>query len=343
MINVAIIGAGPAGSYCAYKLTEQGISPTLFDHSHPREKPCGGLIPANAQEFFPFLKNIPVEHSERNSMQLISLSGRKTIVRFKKGMLRGFSRLKFDQHLLNMALNKGSELIEEKVTGLEQKYGWWKVRTQRQTYSVKTLVGADGVNSLVRRNTIGSLDKADKGLCFGYITKGLEKEDITIKPFVLPKNKGYMWIIPRGDTTSVGVGSLGIFRPNELKNLVNTFISTHCPRAEKISEWAALIPNVRQVKTFHRPIAGRNIILIGDAAGHVSPITGSGIAYAMLDGELAAETIAEGHPEMFNEKWIKTYGQWLFLETILRDWVYKQPLFELYCKFLKIQMAMAFA
>ncbi len=340
MINVAIIGAGPAGSYCAYKLAEQGIYPILFDHSHPREKPCGGLIPANAQEFFPFIKDISVEHSERNSMHLISPSGRKTIVRFRKGMLRGFSRLKFDQYLLNMAMNKGSELIEEKVIGLEHKYGWWRVRTQRQSYDVKTLVGADGVNSLVRRNTIGSLNKADKVLCFGYFIKGLEKEDIIIK--YLPKDRGYMWIIPRGETASIGAGSLGLFRPNELKNLVNMFISEHYPQAEKISEWAALVPNVRDVKTFHRPIAGPNIILIGDAAGHVSPISGSGIVYAMLDGELAAETISEGHPELFNERWIKTYGQWLLLETRLRDWVYKRPLLELYCTYLKIQSAMPF-
>lgn len=341
MINVAIIGAGPAGSYCAHKLTEQGISPTLFDHSHPREKPCGGLITANAQEFFPFIKNISVEHSERNSMQLISLSGRKTIIRFKRGLLRGFSRLKFDQYLLNLALKGGAELIEEKVIGLERKYGWWKVKTRRQLYPVKTLVGADGVNSLVRRNTIGSLSKADKGLCFGYFTKGLEGEEITIK--FLPRNKGYMWIIPRGETTSVGVGSLGIFSFNKLKNLVDAFISEHCPQAEIISRWTALIPNVRQLKTFFQPIAGRNIILIGDAAGHVSPISGSGIVYALLDGELAAETIAEGHPEMFHEQWIKTCGPRLFLATMLRDWVYKQPVLELYCKLLKIQSAIPFA
>jgi digeranylgeranylglycerophospholipid reductase len=339
MINVAIIGAGPAGSYCAYKLAEQDIYPTLFDHSHPREKPCGGLMHANAQDFFPFIKNIPVEHSERNSMHLISPSGRRTIIRFRKGVLRGFSRLKFDQYLLNMALNRGSELIKEKVIGLEHKYGWWKVKTQRQSYAVKTLVGADGVNSLVRRNTIGSLSKADKGLCFGYFIKGLEREGITIK--ILP-NRGYMWIIPRGETTSIGVGSLRIFRPNELRNLLNVFISEYCPQAEKIAEWAALIPNVRDVKTFHQPIAGPNIILIGDAAGHVSPISGSGIAYALLDGKLAAETIVEGHPELFNERWIKTYGQWLLLETRLRDWVYKQPLLELYSMYLKIQSAMPF-
>lgn len=341
MINVAIVGAGPAGSYCAYKLAENAIYPSVFDYSHPREKPCGGLVPAGAQEFFPFLKALPIPHSERSTMIMITPSGRKTVIGFRKGKLMAFSRLKFDQYLLDMAVNEGANLVEEKVIGLERKYGWWKVRTQKQSYAVKTIVGADGVNSMVRRNIIGSLSKRDKGVCFGYFVKGLENEDITIK--FLANKKGYIWIIPRGDNTSLGIGSAEIRHAHELKKDVDTFISNFCPQAEKISEWTALIPNVKDAKTFRNPIAGLNWILIGDAAGHVDPITGSGIVYALLDGELAAESIAQDNPEMFNKLWIEKYGQQLLRATKLRGWVYKQPLLEFYCMYLKVQYATPFA
>ena len=341
MIKVAIVGAGPAGSHCAYKLAENGICPSIFDYSHPREKPCGGLTSITAQEFFPFLKVLPIAHSERSTITIITPSGRKQIICFRKGKFIGFSRLKFDQYLLNKAINEGADLIEEKIIGVERKYGWWKVRTQKQSYATKTVVGADGVNSMVRRNIIGSLNKRDKGLCYGYFIKGLENENITIK--FLPAKNGYIWVIPRGDDTSIGVGSAKIRTYHELKKEVDSFISKFCPQVEKISDWIAAIPNVKDVKTFRTPIAGSNWILIGDAAGHVNPISGSGIVYALLDGELAAELIGKNDIERFNKLWIETYGQTLLRAAILRGWVYKTPLLEAYCMYLKFQSGIPFA
>ena len=335
MIKVAIVGAGPAGSYCAYKLAERDLYPSLFDYSHPREKPCGGLVSGVVQELFPFLKALPLPHSEIDTMNLIAPSGRIRTIHFKKGKLIAFSRLKFDKYLVDMAVNEGADLIEEKVVGLERKYGWWKVRTQKQSYAVKTLVGADGVNSMVRRNIIGSLSKKDKGLCCGYFVKGLENRNVTIK--FLSTKKGYLWIIPRGEDASIGIGSVEIEKYPELKKELDTFVNNFCPRVEKISEWTALIPNVKNVKTFLSPIAGLNWILIGDAAGHVDPITGSGMIYALLDGDLAAELIVENRIERFNKLWIKKYGQTIFTSTKLRAWVYKRPLLELYCLCLKLQ------
>jgi geranylgeranyl reductase len=323
VIKVAIVGAGPAGSYCAYKLAENGINPTIFDYSHPREKPCGGLIPANAQDFFPFLKSLPIPHSERSAMTIIAPSGRRLVIGFRKGKVIGFSRLKFDQYLLSRAVNEGADLVAEKVIGVARKYGCWKVRTQQQSYAVKSLVGADGVNSMVRRNIVGSLSKRDMGVCYGCFVKGLESEEITIK--FLPDKKGYLWIIPRGDDTSIGIGSSEIGCYPELKKEVEAFISKFYPQAEKISKYTALIPNVKDIKTFYKPIAGSNWILIGDAAAQVDPITGSGIIYALLGGELAAEAIAEGNPETFNNLWIETYGQQLLRATKLRVGCIKDP------------------
>ncbi len=338
LIKVAIVGAGPSGSYCAYNLAENNICPIIFDNSHPREKPCGGLISNIAQDFFPFLKTLPIPHSERKTMTMIMPSGRRIVIYFRNGKIMGFSRLKLDHHLLDMAVKKGADLVEEKVIGLERKYGWWKIRTQKKSYAIGTVIGADGVNSMVRRNIIGSLSKTDKGVCFGYFVKGLENEEVTIK--FLPDKKGYLWIIPRGEDTSVGIGSAEINHVNELKTELDNFIGNF-PKAEKLSKWTALIPNVKDTKTFRTPVAGSDWLLIGDAAGHVDPITGSGIVYALLGGKLGAEAIVEGKPEMFNKLWIETYGQQLLQATKLRGWVYRRPLLEVYCIYLKVQNAMA--
>lgn len=335
MIEVAIVGGGPAGSYCAYTLARNSIYPVMFDHTHPREKPCGGLVTPFAQKLFPFLEKLPIKHSEKNKLHLISPTGREVCLSTRKKM-RCFSRLKLDQFLVNMAVNNGAKLIKEKVMALERKKDFWKVKTAHGSYHAKVLIGADGVNSLVRRSVIGPLSKMDKSVCCGYLVKGLEKEDIIIR--FLAHRKGYMWVIPRDDHTSLGIGAAEASRSYGLRQELDMFIEQQYSHAKKISRWAALIPNVKNFKTLQIPVTGTNWILIGDAAGHVSPISGEGIVYALLDGQLAAQAVVENKPEMFNELWKEAYGSNLFLDVKLRKFLYTRPGLELYCKFFKLAL-----
>jgi len=332
MIQTAILGGGPAGAYCACCLTENDIYPTIFDPTHPREKPCGGLVTALAQNLFPFLNRIPIEHSSRNKIYLIFPSGNRMCLRLRDWIL-GFSRLKFDQYLVNRAVRKGAELIEEKVVALKKKGNLWQLKTAKQTYMAKFLIGADGVNSIVRREVIGPLSVKDKGLCIGYLVKELEDEDITIK--FSPYRKGFMWVIPRALNTSLGIATTEISVSRGLKKELDMFIQQNYPDIKKISRWAALIPNVKDTKIFNTPLAGTNWVLIGDAAGHVDPVSGEGILYALLDGKLAAQAVAENTPKQFDKLWKETYGRNLFTAIKMRKWIYKKAVLELYCESLR--------
>lgn len=338
MIQTAIVGGGVAGAYCAYNLAKNGLHPVIFDPSHPREKPCGGLVSILTLKLFPFLRRLPIDRSERDRLYVISPAGKKVCVRFRKSSLLGFSRLELDQYLLNMALERGTKLINERVTNIERKNRLWKVKTQEQTYLVKTLIGADGVNSIVREKIIAPLDANNKGLCFGYLVRGLEREEITLS--FSPYRNGYIWVIPRSQNTSLGIGCSEIKLSYGLKKELDVFINDRFPGVEIISKWAALTPNVKSTKTFRTPLAGNNWILIGDAAGHVSPRSGEGILYALLDGVLAAQAVVEKKPQMFDRLWKEAYGWSFFLDINLGNLVRKKSFREFYCQCLKLENLM---
>jgi geranylgeranyl reductase family protein len=338
MVEIAIVGGGPAGSRCGYCLAEGGLYPVIFDHTHPREKPCGGLVTPLAQSLFPFLKKLPIRHGEKDKLRLISPSGKETCLSLRRGKMHCFSRLKLDQFLINMAVEKGAELVKEKVIAIERKGGFWKIKTTHRFHHAQVLIGADGVNSLVRRSIIGPLSKRDKGVCCGYLVKGLEEEDIIFK--FLAHRKGYIWLVPRDDHTSLGIGTFEESRSYRLRQELDIFVEQQHPHVEMVSKWAATIPNIKNLKTLQIPVAGSSWILIGDAAGHVSPASGEGIAYALLDGELAAQAVIEDNPQTFNELWKEAYGKSLFVGVKLSKWIYTRPGLELYCKFLKLQNAL---
>jgi flavin-dependent dehydrogenase len=97
-----------------------------------------------------------------------------------------------------------------------------------------------------------------------------------------------------------------------------------------------MIPNIKKVETFRSPIAGPSWILIGDAAGHAHPISGEGILYALIDGELAAQAIIHNNTLLFEKLWRCAYGLNLLLSSKLRKLVYSRAFSELYCIYIKL-------
>jgi geranylgeranyl reductase family protein len=303
--DIAIVGGGPAGSYCALELGKQGLSPIIFDHSHPREKPCGGGITPQVVNKFQFVEQFRSKGFTFTSFRIISCTDIQVT---SKGLENGFSisRRHFDQGILDMALQAGARLNKEKVIDFKKKGDLWILKTNERTIPVKVLVGADGVNSIIRRKIIGPITKENLALAYGYLSEKLEKENGIIK--FLAEIPGYIWMFPGNGYTNIGIGS-DLKYGNKLKRLLDDFISSHYPQIKITSRYSAMLPSAGNPQFFKLPCAGKNWILIGDAAGHVDPISGGGILYALWGGKIAAQAIGNGDPKAFDVAWRNEYGQ----------------------------------
>jgi len=307
-MRVAIVGGGPAGSYLGYCLARKGIDATIFDDSHPREKPCGGGLTTLGIRKFPIVHELPSGKVVGKKMMMVSPSGRQAVIEGKEDAWN-VSRASFDGFLLEKAVSEGAKLVKERVTDFEKAKDGWKVKTAKGVYDAAILAGADGVNSMVRSNLVGPIPKEDLAMCYGCFTEvRREMEELEAIMIFYRDIMGYAWVFPRENDCSIGVGSeLGNARKarEELQKVVKKYAAG----AKIFSWWGAMLPSARTTDFFRLPTSGKDWILVGDAAGHVNPITGEGIIYAMWSADLASKAIESGDIGLYESLWRKEYGR----------------------------------
>ncbi|MBN2042382.1 MAG: geranylgeranyl reductase family protein [Candidatus Aenigmarchaeota archaeon] len=334
--DVIIVGGGPAGSTCAYYLAKSGAKVALFDDSHPREKPCGGGVPKRFFDDFEVPEHVPsrvidwiiVEDQHGHMVKLPQKFGGVTIM-----------RRDFDHSLFLKAKKSGAVCIEERVISVQEKDGWI-VKTGKGTYECDLLVGADGYPSLVRRTIMGEIPRKQLALAAGYHiphdTVHMKKRfEDAIELYFLGEpyvKTGYVWIFPKLDYVTVGMGTaLG---SKNIKRSLDRFVRTH-PAArriimpDKVDLHSHMIPLANSPRFFDLPTSGKNWVLIGDSAGHVNPITGEGIYYAMMGGKLAAKAYLEGDVKKYERYWRKEYGGDMYWGSRLKNFFYKPKVIDI--------------
>jgi len=312
-MDVAVVGAGPAGAWAAYTLARRGARVTIFDPSHPREKPCGGGITGRALDL---VNGAAAEASGaaresgetgargwpsiaiRCARFIDSRNGQSAVVPMDDGALVVASRAAFDLALLAAAERAGADRVAARVTDVSLEASGVVVDTTRGRHRAAFLIGADGANSLVRRRLSRAFRLDQLSVATGFFARDTTSDEIVIEMVSDPP--GYIWSFPRPDHLAVGIcaqadGGAGVdaLRARSLVWIRDTRIAVDA----RLDSYAWPIPSLAARDFETLAPAGPRWCVVGDAAGLVDPITREGIYFAVASGAWAAEALAGSRPD----------------------------------------------
>jgi geranylgeranyl reductase family protein len=290
--DVAVIGAGPAGSSAARAAADAGATVVLLDRAaFPRYKTCGGGL------IGPSTGALPAGPPVRTPVTRASftLRGQKHRERVSdRSFLSMTTRRELDQWLLEAARAAGAEVrapcrVGEVVEGPERVV----VHTDSGPLSAEHVVAADGTGSRLARDIGVRLSRVDLGLEVeleaGHLADAWA-ERIHLDWGPIPGS--YAWVFPKGDTLTVGViAERG--RPVETKEYLAAFVRSQGLDGLRVLEDSG---HLTRCRTPDSPLGRGRILLAGDAAGLLEPWTREGISFAVRSGSLAG-SIAARRPE----------------------------------------------
>jgi len=356
--DIIIIGAGPGGSTAAYLLARNNFKVLLVDkESFPRYKLCGGLLSLKTIQLIKKIYHESPEDLIKNKIidyytPFYNITYRnKRIISRIRGDFNLFlvDRTIYDNYLLNKAKNLGVEVMEGiKIDKID--IDNCKIELQNgEVIESKLLIGADGVNSIVRREFIRKKIIRNKDWYFNLGT-GLEcfvnRQDLEknqFKTLILTfgfVNYGYNWIFPNKEKVILGIGALNRKNKGNFLKAFKNFISSLNISSEKISPIRAHpVPYGNFSIT---PVYKNKVILIGDAAGIVDPLWGEGIYYAQKTAEFAALTIIKNFkdnafPLTYYERLLRKYIYSEFKSTLKLRWLLYNKL-NTYLKYYPVQI-----
>ena len=314
--DVVVIGAGPAGSVTARFIAEKGFSVLVLE----RDREPG--IPVRCAEGVSHNGLIPYIDLDKKwicttieGARLHSPNG-DSVDMYNNGIGYVLDRRVFDRALADLAVSKGARLLtkadaigllkeDNKITGVQYRH-------ENKIYNVncKIVIGADGVESQVGRwaGFDTCLNPNDLETCCQYTVNNINIETQLCQFYfgreIAPG--GYLWIFPKSETQAnigIGIAASSAEIGKGPKYYLDKFMEKNYPNASVNYIVYGGVPT-RAGNDFVKD----NIMLVGDAAHQVNPITGGGLAQALIAGKYCGDTAAKALQENnFKSRRLKEY------------------------------------
>ena len=304
--DVLVVGAGPAGSMTARTVAEQGVDVIFIEEHETPGTPVfcgeglsiGGIRNGGLEPVEPFVCQ------QITTARVVAPNGKTVDLHAIDWTGYTLDRREFDKALAGNAVKAGAKLmVKVSATGVikegDQVVGVKAIKDGEEVeFRAKVVIGADGHWSIIRRSSGLANYFDDWVTCAQYKLSGLDLEDSTINEFWMGAKYapgGYAWVFPKSKSVAnVGIG----VRDRHTK-----------PAIEYLKDFIANDPRFRKAKIELKnggicPVSGTldeivmdGLMLTGDAAGQLIPMTGAGIHCSIESGKIAGRVAVEAIKE----------------------------------------------
>jgi flavin-dependent dehydrogenase len=317
--EVIVVGGGPAGSSCAWKLKQEGMETIVLDKkTFPGQKVCAGWITPKVLKDLE-LKKGDYPHSLLTFEKLhFSFNGKKLAIRTRQHSLR---RSEFDHWLLERT---DVPVHHHSVNHIRREHGFYVIDDM---FRCNYLVGAGGTTCPVYRTFFKEVNPRAQELWIIAMEEEFlyNYQDKNCYLWFYEENlPGYAWYVPKGDGhLNVGIGgkfTLLRDRKETIRNHWNHFVQ----KLESLSlvKHHSFNPRAANYYLRQKVEVGRldNAFITGDAAGLATLDMGEGIGPAVESGILAAKAIVTGSPYS-----LKSIAKYSFMRILFPWWNGRRP------------------
>ena len=292
LYDAVIVGAGPAGSYAAYRLARLGHRVVVFEQRAGVGDGvcCTGIVGAECFERFPVARNAVLR--EARSAKLFSPSGKA--LRVHKDSVQAYvvDRGRFDEALAARAREEGAEYVlsahvDSVVPGDRSVTAKVEYACGTVDFEARACVIACGLgNSLTQRLGLGRIGDSVFGGQAEVAVTGVDEVEVYLGQEIAPGF--FAWLVP----TSLGKGLAGLLVRRGPRSFLHEFLLRLAAEGKIVSADVEYRFGAIPLVPLPRTSVDR-VVVVGDAAGQVKPTTGGGIYYGLLCADMAAGTVDE--------------------------------------------------